>query len=435
MCGLVGVWSKKNKPVAQQVFDLYKKQSKRGMQGYGYMAISAEGKLVSVKRSKTESEIKSVLLKEKSPVILFHHRFPTSTDNTVGTTHPMSVSNDELEFDWYVSHNGKVANTNSLKIKHELLKYEYLTEFTEELVATHKNGRKEVLSTKGKRHNDSESLAIELARYLEDKSGTVGTTGPIAFWAVQLKKGTDEVVSIYYGRNHGRDLTVIGSKKYAGIASEGGSEVTPMKIYSYELGNPQLYEQEFSVEESRPIVTPAYQGRVMTEYERNRMRSAYDNLQNKHYKYSEMIDTGTAPSAFELILIDSICYYVPKKYASFTQGRQPLQHQHTIGFRGADDEQTEEEKDSALRALEDLCQRHAEIDTKKTNLEESCAQGFMAQPTYVRLTSQMEQEQSALEDAMSALGIEQEEVEVMMDMCAEAEDYLTTIGHAKKQKS
>ena len=176
MCGLVTVLSKKNKPAGQYAFELYQKQATRGKDGYGYLAIQ-DGHIVNVARAKTETVIRSMLMKEKADFIMFHHRLPTSTDNTIGTTHPMFVSHKELEFDYYFAHNGVITNAIYLKGKHDKLGYKYLTEHKIIEVAEYTHGHDpEYLSTPVTKFNDSETLAIELARYIEGKSDTIETT-------------------------------------------------------------------------------------------------------------------------------------------------------------------------------------------------------------------------------------------------------------------
>ena len=434
MCGLVALWSKRNRPVAQQVFDLYKKQSTRGTKGYGYLAIDGAMNLVSVQRAKTEDEIKKLLLKETAPMILFHHRFPTSTENTLGTTHPMFVSNEELEFDYYFAHNGKVHNTDILKKNHKADGYDYHTEFNKQVIATYRDDTREVIEGKGLEHNDSESLAIELARHLEDKSDKVGTLGPAAFWGVRLVKGTDQVVSVYYGRNHGRELGTVSHKKYEGVSSEHSSLISPMLIYSYDTGDSVLYEQGFPIDENKTFV-PVKSSRVMTELEREVHRNQHRQLQNKYYTFPEMKETGLADAAFAVEFIDHQCYYVPKRYAAYRASRMPLERPKQMGLKApeveSDFEMTTEQSEGARRRLESMAAQHAQLQTKREKLHVSRIEGYISESTFKQLDEGIESQQDALEDTMSSLGLSEDEMQEVMELCVELEDYQNSIKHER----
>lgn len=434
MCGLVGLFSSKNKPVGQQVINLYKKQKHRGKQGYGYVSIDKDWQLIGVERSKDEETIVRKLNKDKGSIIMFHHRFPTSTENTIGTTHPMFVSNDELEFDYYVSHNGVITNKVSLKDKHEELGYEYTTEFVERTIAVHSNGREELLSLKSGQFNDSESLAIELARYLEDKSDIVGTYGTVAFWIVKIEKGTNNVVSIFFGHNHGRELGFTRGKKYFGFSSETGKELEHMKIFSYDKGDSQLYEQELVMTDDskpRPVVPPRTTSlpatssyNVMGEQERENMRQAYSKLENKYYTFSQAKATDVPVTAFNTVIIDSIMYYVPKKYAPYASSLRAPQ-QNKIGFSNDKDDEEDytDGREKAMRRLEELASKYAQLKTKSDKLDANYAGGFLTEVELDNKQTEIEANLDAIEEEISTLGLPEEEVDEIMDLCQELEDY------------
>ena len=435
MCGLVALWSKKNKPVGQQVFNLYEKQAARGKQGYGFIAIDRNGMVVGEHRSKTELEIKKLLNKEKAPMVMFHHRFPTSTDNTMGTTHPMNVSHEELEFDYRLAHNGIIRNADARKTAHESLGYVYTTEHYEEHEAVYNDGTREYVGGKGLKFNDSESLAIDIARHLDGKQDDVPSIGPVAFWAVRLVKGTNQVVSIYYGKNAGRDLTTVKGKNYMGIASEHGEDIDEMKIFSYEFGDHQLYEQEFPIEASRPVAISPYVNAalnaVMTPYERETMRRNFAALEHRAYSYSEVIASGVNINAFSSMLVDGFMEYIPRKFAHYDQ-RNRLDMQPAIkkpfGFsvNVDDDEESDDLKKARIR-LEELATQYAQLQTKINSADDGYSRGFLTEELCDTRISTLEMEKSALEDSMSLLGIDQEEVEAMVDTCLELEDYKDTL--------
>jgi len=243
MCGLISVFKKNyRKHTGSKVIELYEAQKKRGSEGFGYIAIK-DNKIVNIKRSKNDKEIKSLLSKEKADHILFHHRKPTSTENTIGTTHPIFVSNPELEFDYYFAHNGVIRNTDRLKEVHEKLEYVYTTEHTKNTYVQYKNGDKEMLSIEESVHNDSESLAIELARYIDGKVKDVGAVGAIAFWGLSFNKETNEVNEVYFGKNYGRELSIQDTNKFYSISSETGVAVKEMYVFSFKLDDKFSFEQ------------------------------------------------------------------------------------------------------------------------------------------------------------------------------------------------
>jgi predicted glutamine amidotransferase len=258
MCGLIAVMSKKGKRANQYALDLYKKQASRGKAGYGYLAIH-DGKLVSIKRAKDEETITKYLKQETAETILFHHRFPTSTDNSIGTTHPIFVSHAELECDYYLAHNGVITNPLSLQIKHNDLGYDYTTEHRVYEVAEFKDKSKtEMLGKPVTKFNDSESLAIEFARYVEGLSSNIATTGGVAFWAVALEKGTNNVIDVYFGKNKGRDLCKINTSKWLVVTSITGKDIDPMVLNKVDINTLTINEFELDIDEAKPVeIKPA----------------------------------------------------------------------------------------------------------------------------------------------------------------------------------
>lgn len=222
MCGIVFVKNKRGENVAKDVIRRYENQKKRGSQGFGYVAVK-NGEVVSYQRARYFSEIKSLLEKEDADEILFHHRNPTSTENLVGTAHPFFISHDSLKYNYYVVHNGVITNSYRLKNEHNNLGIPYLTEhcdisgvkfplqpsFTE-------------LTYKNSKHNDSESLAIELALFMEGKKESIDADGASALIAYQVNKTTCKIEALIWGRNSGRPLVMETlSKKQRKKANKG----------------------------------------------------------------------------------------------------------------------------------------------------------------------------------------------------------------------
>lgn len=187
MCGLIG-WVSKNNQAADfrastRVAEQYEEQHHRGVKGFGLIEIDNKGK-ITVSRSTEPVKMMVELLNSKARHIILHHRSPTSTENKLSQTHPMVISNPELKFEWLINHNGVIRNSEELKKKHEALGYKYVTEHE---------------GTYNKKFNDSEAFAIELARYLENKSDIIGSRGPAAFIAV--KTLNQRVQAVIIGTN------------------------------------------------------------------------------------------------------------------------------------------------------------------------------------------------------------------------------------------
>lgn len=447
MCGLVGLFSKKGRPVGQQVFSLYKSQHTRGKEGFGYLAISDDWKLLAVNRAKTESGIKELIMKDKAPIILFHHRMPTSTKNTIGTTHPIFVSSKELEYDYFFAHNGVITNKDMLKKKHEALGYIYTTEFAELLTAKYNDGTVEALGSTAAVFNDSESLAIELARYIEELSDKVEIFGAAAFWGVALDKGTNQIRHIYYGKNQGRDLKVTRNKKYHGISSETGHDIESMKLYSYDLGDPQLYEQDLSIgvwtapskrtigygadrEPSGDYRVPYQYALPPGEDDDDKTASmfssiaAYDKLENKHYLYSEALATEIPLSEFMAMKTYTFVTYVPVKFMNETYNRkQPSSGKQCLN---TDVEEEEDKLDIPVKTrnlLEDLCTQYAKIETARDKLEESYTTGMMSESEYDRADRKLEGHLQEIEEKISTLNVPESLSEEILDLSRQMEDY------------
>lgn len=434
MCGLVGLISKKGRPVGQQVYNLYAQQKSRGKEGFGYLAIDGKCNLIGIHRSRYEFEIRDKLMKETAEIILFHHRMPTSTKNTLGTTHPIFVSNDELDHDYFFAHNGVITNKEHLKKVHNEKGYVYNTEFTEFRHIVYNDGRTED-SVAGSAHfNDSESLAIELARYCDGMTAEINTTGAAAFWGIQLEKGTNHVKKIYYGKNNGRDLKMTSNKKYWGIASEKGSDIDPMKLFILDLVKGDHYEDALPIDEwikqtsrvgygANWNVSPPAQQRSLYEGLDN-----YNALENKEYTREEALDTGVPLSEFFSEDKPYGRIYVPTKYAQQTTKRQkfllglPPGELDTdeLGFPNSS-KQTVSEK--VRGQLEDWCMKYVEFETKKDTLDSAYDTGHLDKSQYEKQVRQYERQMQEYDEKISALDIPEGELDEMYALCRDMFDY------------
>lgn len=238
MCGIAMGFSKKGKRISKSIMKRYLAQKHRGSQGFGYVAFYKDGKggKISVGRSTEEPEIRTQIMNEHSSMIMFHHRFPTSTPNVVEATHPIYVSHDELDFDYFVVHNGVIRNATELRTKHENLKYVYSTVIESEVVTHHtskKTGAKYFTGgTKTEKFNDSEALAIEVARVLDGMTSVIDAVGTIAIIAWKINKETGKLVSISYGHNSGNPLTISDTSDSFFLTSMGGTDLPEDILYT-----------------------------------------------------------------------------------------------------------------------------------------------------------------------------------------------------------
>jgi len=232
MCGLIG-WLSKNQNVPTErvrtyVVDQFQDQISRGTRGFGLVEIGDDG-YTNVLRATSEPKMLLDAYSSKVKHLFLHHRSPTSSENTLDQTHPMEVEHEELSYIWNIMHNGTIHNAETLKKEHEALGYVYLTE--------HKISYPGYSSQK---FNDSEALAIELARFLENKSKegkppTMNTKGGFAFMAIATDKKA-KVRKIYIGTNGygGINLADNGQAYYFASEEKAGAAIPKDEIICFD---------------------------------------------------------------------------------------------------------------------------------------------------------------------------------------------------------
>lgn len=456
MCGLAAVFSKgkKKRRAGLKVIELFNSQRVRGLKGFGYLGIT-NGKLVSIGRSKDEEEIKSLLRNDKAQHILFHHRYPTSTKNTLGTTHPIFVSHKELKYDYYFAHNGVISNAVGLKTFHNNLGYVYSTEFKEFTVAKYLNGDTEDIEENKSHFNDSESLAIELARFIENISTNVGTTGAVAFWGISLKKGTDEVVDVYFGKNKGRDLCSKSNNKFYTISSETGKDIMDMKLFFFRIkdGINSLQERNLTIDKAEPATTQSttqnthnYQSANKYTPLSERDKYIYERLSNNFYTVEQVELTGLPEEAF----FEGKEGYVPDKYlGKMSQERVKLPDRDLPFLKSTISTanlcypsqvpdvkligSSYEEDKKALNLLNSYAEKYALIEKQHTDLLEVYSKGTISESVYDRRAQALESELYELEEKMSSLGISPEVVEEVVELAKEVLDYEDSVNDTKER--
>ena len=214
MCGIIASYSKDNKvDNAKRVVRQYKAQQSRGKMGYGFVAVRSKTSDVVFAKSVYEKEILEELDKVgDTDLIIFHHRVPTSSENSVVANHPIKIENPEkLKYKYFLIHNGHISNSISLKVDHEKSGFEYTTEKIETF-----NRRSYYTFT------DSEALGIELANFIEGKSKKVEANGGVACFLLQLDK-KNIPTALYYYRNE-NPINFFANQSSMFWSSEGGGE-------------------------------------------------------------------------------------------------------------------------------------------------------------------------------------------------------------------
>jgi predicted glutamine amidotransferase len=442
MCGLTAAFAKRGKGhrrVGPIVFELYKKQEARGRRGYGFVAIR-NGILVAVGRAKTEEAIKKSLMKVEADAILFHHRMPTSTDNTLGTTHPIYVSHDELKYDYYLAHNGVITNHAWLKGEHNELGYEYITEFqTEERLYYPKLKifEESGLSVKTE-YNDSETLAIEFARYIEGLSPRIRTVGGAAFWCVQVEKGNSRRVNnIYFGKNYGRTLGQSSNNKWLKVASELSGQTKEMVLYRLEDHSlVEVGPLPFDEAKPTPVYTPpptvGFHNRALANHfnrtgnllpAARTVEAVEVKKQPLHpalYSFEQKEASGHSFEDFICRWTGQFPLYVPKLYAHASK-LKPL-NEYLAGLKSEREERKKYED-----MLQEYCTELVQLEAKYDLLEAAYDNRKIGLDYFQEKEQEFEARREQLEERVATLGFPDEDIEAMLELLREQETYQPTV--------
>jgi predicted glutamine amidotransferase len=206
MCGIIYIKRQQYSPL-RPLIKRFREQESRGTEGFGFVAVK-DGTVIGYHRAETFKEIEAQLEKyESATEILFHHRYPTSTENIAEQAHPIFVSNPQLKSDYYVVHNGVLRDYTKKKTEHNALGFVYNTEAQVKEIVSFANG-KEYEVTHANSYNDSEVLAVEFARWNEGLTDTIDVTGSVALVAYEVDKETQKVKALHFGRNSGNPLVL-----------------------------------------------------------------------------------------------------------------------------------------------------------------------------------------------------------------------------------
>jgi len=269
MCGIIVAVNKTGK-VNEWVVDQFEEQHSRGTQGFGIALIDEKEKCKVLRACETTKALLD-LYSNPSNAILMHHRTPTSSGNFLDQTHPILVSDGSLKYDYLVVHNGIIHNEDEIKAEHEKLGFVYRTEYTEVGGV--------------KKFNDSEALAIEIARFAEKQTEEIGTRGSAAFAAFRIgKKGKNEgkLTQILFGRNEGSPLNLSASRNKVRISSEGeGEEVKAFMLYSFSLSSYKFEKRKMTFAKIEPYVSHG----TSIGFNKNIVQSGYKAYTGEDYVF------------------------------------------------------------------------------------------------------------------------------------------------------
>jgi len=199
MCGIIYAKNlASNAPVNNLIKILYQNQRDRGTQGFGFVGI--DSKSIGTYRAVSERGAIQYLNASQYSEILFHHRNPTSTRNTLKSTHPFIIYLNNRCY--YFVHNGMVQNDAELLAEH----------------------RKRNITYESAEHgvfNDSEALAWDFCLWLNGEQKQMRASGSVAFVCLETDE-KNRAVRLYFYRNADAPLRVYMDKTLLVLSSEGG---------------------------------------------------------------------------------------------------------------------------------------------------------------------------------------------------------------------
>lgn len=261
MCGIAYEENFNGEPVNDDILNIFDAQRKRGTEGFGLF--NGEFLVHAAK----EDRILNWLCKYDSPLILFHHRWPTSTINVKKAAHPFTTHKYFGKTQYILVHNGSVDNASELFIDHQKLGIDYKS-----LLPDHT-------------FNDSESFLWDFALYMEGKQKELTAVGATAF--IVIKKIGNKLDKLYFGRNYARPLNMIRDKEKLVISSEGpGEEVDMHTMYTWNYKLKRLTKRKLFFH-SVPLSTYVYDGKFAASPLGSAYRPWDDYEWEDDYKASE----------------------------------------------------------------------------------------------------------------------------------------------------
>lgn len=229
MCGIVYAQSFNGLPVNDMVWQQYQKQKHRGTEGFG--AFDGEHTV----KAAVEKRMKRWFRKgrNETDLLLFHHRYPTSTVNVRRAAHPFNTGNYFGDTRYVLVHNGVIHNPAELRTAHEAIGITYQSTLDDNS------------------YNDSEALLWDFALTMEGKQDALKAYGGIAFVCIKLVDGKPD--KLYFGRNKGRPLNLLRDADGVMLSSEGaGEEIKDGWLYTYNYELNRLTSRTFTISSYDP---------------------------------------------------------------------------------------------------------------------------------------------------------------------------------------
>jgi len=231
MCGIITAFNygDNKEPVNEWIKNQLQDQFHRGSKGFGIVFINEDGSY-KIERATESTKTHVDLELNQSRMIMLHHRYPTSSENKISQTHPIVVDDGSLKHKYLVVHNGVINNDTELKKQHE-----------DELGFVYTTQRK--VSKEVYEYNDSEALAIEVARFIEGEK-KINTIGNAAFIALQIDKKTDKVTNVFFAR-HNNPIKMSKTRGKLRLSSEGeGTDISEEMLYHCSIKDFKLQKKK-----------------------------------------------------------------------------------------------------------------------------------------------------------------------------------------------
>lgn len=219
MCGIIYAKNLKDaKPVNSLIKLMYLNQKERGTEGYGFVGLSKD--TIDTHRALYERDLLACLEANEYDEILLHHRLPTSTKNTLPSTHPFIVDLDRHRF--YFTHNGIIWNDDELQKQHTSQGISYKS-----------------IESETNKINDSEALAWEFAHFITKRKNAIEVVGTAAFICLETDSETNRASRLYFYRDRSSALKIYRDKTLFVLSSDGewGENTKADRLYFYDYQN------------------------------------------------------------------------------------------------------------------------------------------------------------------------------------------------------
>lgn len=248
MCGIItAIQYDKRFDVKAKVLEQYEDQKGRGQDGFGFVAVSDEG--ITYSRSTNEKAIRAELDKVNDPwLLMFHHRIPTSSINSVPGNHPIFIHNKaNLTHKYFLIHNGHINNSDELfDTKFKPMGFQIRSWGNWKYPAAPAN---EV----HKAYTDSEALGVELALYVEGKTDIFRARGGTACFLLQVDDN-NRPTKLFFFRNS-NPINFYTNQFGDFYSSTGpGEELKSDNLFCHDFIENKITRNEIIYQHSLPVV-------------------------------------------------------------------------------------------------------------------------------------------------------------------------------------